>query len=315
MDYSPPWALKNGHVNTLYTALLRKVEQIPYERERITLRDGDFIDLDWLRGKSKKLVVFSHGLEGDSRATYIQGMMKHFYDNGFDGLAWNCRGCSGEINLKPFYYNSGVSYDLDEVLDYVLTERAYDEIYLIGFSMGGNITLKYLGEKGTSIDPKIKKAVAFSTPIDLRGCSFKLDEGFCKVYTKNFLKTLKVKVKLKEDLIRGAGFEPHDIYKTRNLNEFDDIFTGPLHGYKDAEDYYTRASSNQFIPKIEIPTLLVNACDDPFLTETCYPHDVESTSFKFERPLNGGHVGFGHLRPYQTIWSEHRALKFILDSK
>lgn len=315
MDYKAPWALKNGHTNTLYTALLRVVDQMPYKRQRLTLLDGDFVDLDWVKKKNKKLVILSHGLEGNSRATYIQGMMKIFLDNGFDGLAWNCRGCSGEVNRKPFYYNSGVSYDLSEVVDHVISEHDYDEIYLIGFSMGGNITLKYLGEKGTSIDPKIKKAVAFSTPIDLRGCSFKLDEGFCKVYTQNFLKTLKQKVKLKEDIIKDAGHDPHKIYKTKNLNEFDNLFTGPLHGYADAEDYYTRASSKQFIDKIEIPFLLVNACDDPFLTETCYPHEIETTKLTFERPLHGGHVGFGHFTPYKELWSEFRALKFIKSGK
>jgi len=311
LDYKAPWPLKNGHVNTLHTALLRKVEQLPYSRERITLKDGDFIDLDWVTNGSKKLVVLSHGLEGDSRGTYIQGMMKKFLSEGYDGLAWNCRGCSGEVNLKPFYYNSGVSHDLDEVLSHVIESNSYDEIFLIGFSMGGNISLKYLGEKGTSVPEKIKGAAIFSTPVDLRGCSFKLDEGFCKVYTQNFLKTLKQKVKLKEKQILEAGFKPRDIYKCNNLNDFDNIFTGPLHGYKDAEDYYTRASSKQFIGSIEVPTLLVNASDDPFLTESCYPHEILNKNFTFERPEYGGHVGFGNLKSYQTIWSEDRAFRFI----
>lgn len=137
MDYKAPWPLKNGHLNTLYTALLRKVHQLPYKRERVTLKDGDFIDLDWIKNNKKKLIVLSHGLEGDSRASYIQGMMKHFIDNGFDGVAWNCRGCSGEVNLKPFYYNSGVSYDLDEVLQHILDNNNYEEVILVGFSMGG----------------------------------------------------------------------------------------------------------------------------------------------------------------------------------
>lgn len=315
MDYKAPWPLKNGHANTLYTSLLRIVDELPYKRQRLELRDGDFVDLDWIKNKSNKLIILSHGLEGNSRATYIQGMMKHFLDNGFDGLAWNCRGCSGELNRKPFYYNSGVSHDLSEVVDHVIENHSYDEIYLVGFSMGGNITLKYLGEKGTDVHPKIKKAVSFSTPIDLRGCSLKLDEGFCKVYTQNFLKTLKQKVKLKEEIIKNSGHDPLQIYRTKNLNEFDNLFTGPLHGYKDAEDYYNRASSKQFISRIEIPTLLVNACDDPFLTESCYPHEILSENFHFERPSNGGHVGFGHFGPFKPLWSEHRALKFIKDSK
>lgn len=311
MEYKAPWPLTNGHANTLYTSLFRKVHQLPYLRERLELKDGDFIDLDWISNGHKKLIVLSHGLEGDSRGTYIQGMMKYFIDRGYDGVAWNCRGCSGELNRKAFYYNSGVSHDLDEVLNHILENKEYEEVFLIGFSMGGNITLKYLGEKGTSVNDKIKKAVAFSTPVDLRGCSFKLDEGFCKVYTQNFLKTLKQKVRLKEELIRKEGFEPNDIYKCKNLNDFDNIFTGPLHGYKDAEDYYTRASAKQFISSIEVPTLLVNASDDPFLTETCYPHEIQKDNFLFERPKFGGHVGFGHFKAYEPIWSEVRAFNFI----
>lgn len=311
MNYKAKWPFQNGHFNTLYTALARKVQQLEFQRERIDLSDGDFLDLDWMKAGKKKLVILSHGLEGSSRGTYIQGMMKHFLDNGFDAMAWNCRGCSGEINKKAFYYNSGVSHDLSEVIDHVVENKKYDEIFLIGFSMGGNITLKYLGEKGVKLSPKVKGAVAFSTPVDLRGCSLKLDIGFNKIYTKNFLKTLKVKVKLKEGQIREVGFEPNDIYLCKNLNQFDNIFTGPLHGYKDAEDYYTRASSKQFISKIEIPTLLVNASDDPFLTETCFPHEITNKNFTFERTKFGGHVGFGHFRPYAPIWSEQRALTFL----
>ena len=151
--------------------------------------------------------------------------------------------------------------------------------------------------------------------MDLRGCSLKLDEGFCKVYTQNFLKTLKQKVKMKEAIIQEAGFCTKTIYSCKNLNAFDEIFTGPLHSYKDAEDYYTRDSAKQFISNIEIPTLLVNAEDDPFLTETCYPHEIQNSRFTLERPAYGGHVGFGNLKAYTPIWSEHRALKFILESK
>lgn len=311
MNYNARWPFQNGHFNTLYTSLARKVHQLDFNRERIDLIDGDFLDLDWMKNGKSKLVILSHGLEGNSRGTYIQGMMKHFLDKGYDALAWNCRGCSGEINRKAFYYNSGVSHDLSEVVDHVISNKSYDEIFLIGFSMGGNITLKYLGEKGTSISPKIKGSVAFSTPVDLRGCSFKLDIGFNKIYTKNFLKTLKIKVQLKEDLIRSEGFDPDDIYKCKNLNQFDNIFTGPLHGYIDAEDYYTRASSKQFISKIEIPTLLVNASDDPFLTESCYPLEIKTKNFTFERTDFGGHVGFGHFRPYAPLWSEERAYRFL----
>lgn len=311
MNYKATWPFKNGHFNTLYTALARKVYQLDFKRERINLNDGDFLDLDWMCSGKSKLIILSHGLEGSSRGTYIQGMMRHFVDNDYDAMAWNCRGCSGEINRKAFYYNSGVSHDLSEVVDHVIENKHYDEIFLIGFSMGGNISLKYLGEKGTSLHEKVKGAALFSTPIDLRGCSFKLDIGFNKIYTKNFLKTLKLKIKLKEGQIRGEGFEPDDIYRCKNLNQFDNIFTGPLHGYKDAEDYYTRASSKQFIKSIEVPTLLVNASDDPFLTESCFPHEIVKDNFTFERTEFGGHVGFGHFRPYAPIWSEERAIRFL----
>ncbi|MBT5093711.1 MAG: alpha/beta fold hydrolase [Halobacteriovoraceae bacterium] len=305
--------LKNGHIGTLATHFGRKVADLPYERQRINTPDDDFLDLDWIRKDSQKLIILSHGLEGSSRATYIQGMMRFLVDNGFDGLAWNCRGCSGEPNKQPFFYHSGASYDLETVVEHVLKTTDYKEIYLIGFSLGGNITLKYLGEKSQAISKRIKKGIAFSVPTDLGASAIELDRGFSQVYMFNFLWTLKRKIRSKRQLISKDVLEIDKLHRIQTFHAFDDLVTAPLHGFENGLDYYAKSSSKQFIPAIKIPTLLVNAKNDPFLGEKCYPLEEASKNpfFTLEIPQAGGHVGFFTPFVKGELWSERRALEFI----
>ena len=313
MSKDTPSNLINGHVETLLPYLFRPVVKQPYQRERIPTPDNDFLDLDWLKAGHKKLLIVSHGLESCSQAQYVQGIANLFKNNEYDVLAWNYRGCSGEINLTSKYYHSGATYDLETVIDHVQQTMDYQSIYLVGFSLGGNLTLKYAGEQSTSISPLIKGVCAFSTPCDLRSSSHQLASGFNKLYTGNFVKSLKKKVLAKSELLKSEGFDVEAILKLKSLPDFDDVFTAPLHGFKDADDYYRQSSSIAFLKPIAVPTLLVNALNDPFLSPECYPYELikDCVNVTFEAPKHGGHVGFYQRHKRNVMWSESRALEFL----
>ncbi len=307
--YQPPLILLNAHLETIYPALLRRVDLQPYIRERIATPDQDFLDLDWLNQKSKKLIVISHGLEGNTERAYIKGMARIFFANGFDVLAWNYRGCSGELNRKLRFYHSGATDDLEVVLKHAI-DLGYKEISLIGFSLGGNITIKYSGEQSGNLHPEIKRAVAFSVPLDLYSSCRSISRPSNFIYSSRFLKSLKHKVKWKASVM--SELDISGIEKIKTLQEFDDHFTAPLHGFKNAIDYYGRCSSLHFLEGIKIPTLIVNAANDPFLGPECYPSEFKNTFIKFEKPDRGGHVGFAAFNKNGHYWSEERALSFIL---
>lgn len=309
--YSPPALLFNPHLETIYPALLRKVNFRAYERERITTPDNDFLDLDWLRQGSSQLVIISHGLEGNTSRAYIRGMAKAFFQSGFDVLTWNYRGCSNEVNRTLRFYHSGATDDLDWVVQHASNKPTYKEISLIGFSLGGNLTLKYIGEKGNQLREVIKKAVVFSVPMDLHASCIKISSPSNWMYSNRFLRSLKKKVIEKSKVLPELDIRGIESIKT--LLEFDDNFTAPIHGFDNAIDYYTRNSSIHFIKKIEIPTLLVNAKNDPFLSAECYPDTdvIQNGNLKIKYPNFGGHVGFALFSENGLYWSELEALNFI----
>jgi uncharacterized protein len=309
IDYDYPKWLFNGHLQTIIPGLFRTSFALPFERERVNTPDGDFLDLDWLNNDSNSLVIISHGLEGNSRRPYMIGMARHFFQNGFDVLNWNYRGCSEELNKKPIFYHSGATYDLDFVVNHAAEN--YDHLYLIGFSLGGNLTLKFLGEKRER-NPKIRKAVAISVPLHLESSCEKISSGENILYSKRFLKTLKEKV------VRKSMQFPEEIptgilRKIKTLQDFDNYYTGPLHGFMDAHDYYEQNSSLYFLENIEIPALILNAQNDPFLSDKCFPismgRKLETVWMDF--PKYGGHVGFRPRKKEDIYWSEKRAFEFI----
>lgn len=309
IEYDHPKWQFNGHLQTIIPSVFRQAFPLPFERERVNTPDGDFLDLDWLRKGSEKLVIISHGLEGNSRRPYMTGMARHFFTNGFDVLSWNYRGCSEELNKKPIFYHSGATYDLDTVVQHA--QKPYSEIFLIGFSLGGNLTLKYAGEIGEQ-SGKLKKAVAISVPLHLESSSIKISTGENIIYANRFLKTLKEKV------IQKANAFPDEIpvgilRKIKTLKDFDDHFTGPLHGFEDAHDYYEKNSSLYFLEKIQLPSLILNAQNDPFLSEKCFPITLgrELSNVWMEFPKYGGHVGFSPRKKEDIYWSERRAFEFI----
>ena len=307
--YQRPKYLFNGHLETVYPAIFRKLELIPTQKERIETHDGDFLEIDWHQRGNSKLVVISHGLEGNSSRAYILGMAKEALNNGFDVLAWNYRGCGEELNRKAIFYHSGATYDLDTIIQHA--SKKYEEIFLIGFSLGGNLTLKYLGEKRERT-PKIKKGVAISVPIDLGSSCDQISKTAFGLYTKRFLKTLRQKVEKKAKLF-PAEFDLAKFSTIQTLRDFDDTFTGPLHGFGDAEEYYQTNSSLQFLSGISIPTLVLNAKNDPFLSPSCYPIELANKldEVYFEFPMHGGHVGFMSADSEKRLYSESRAVEFI----
>ena len=306
MNYKRPFFLFSGHLETIYPALLRTVE-LQYQRERITTPDDDFLDLDWIRSDSKKVVIISHGLEGNSDRAYMKGMARAFSKNGFDVLAWNFRGCSDEMNKLLRFYHSGATEDLECVVMHAL-QQGYREIYLVGFSLGGNLTLKYLGEKSSYSE--IKRAVVFSAPLDLYTSCVKISKPSNFVYSNRFVKSLKNKILRKTLILQGLDVK--GIEKINSLMVFDDRYTAPLHGFKNAMEYYRACSSIHYIESIGIPTLIVNAQNDPFLSDECFPVErLKNHAFiKFENPVHGGHVGFAQFNKNGLYWSEERAVYF-----
>ena len=308
-SYKRPKWLFNGHLETIYPALLREVVFKSPRRERIQTHDGDFLDLDWYQEKNPRLAIISHGLEGNSSRPYMLGMARKLYSEGFDVLTWNYRGCSEELNQKAIFYHSGATYDLMTVVTHAQT--IYQEISLIGFSLGGNLTLKFLGEVQASLS-KIKKAVAISVPLDLGGSCDKISTGQNLMYSKRFLKTLKEKVTRKSALFPDE-LPLEKLQKVKTLRDFDDVITGPLHGFADAAEYYQVNSSLQFLDKIVVPTLILNAQNDPFLSQSCFPETLAKRldGVYFEFPKHGGHVGFATSSHEKTYYSEARAVEFI----
>ena len=309
----PPW-LRNPHVQTVWAVLARRGNGLRYERERLELADGDFLDLDWSRAEhGDRLAILSHGLEGDSSAGYVRGMAAALNAAGWDALAWSFRGCGPEPNRLLRFYHSGETSDLGRVIAHAAP--AYRQVALIGFSLGGNLTLKYLGEAPPH--PAVAAGVAVSAPVDLAASARRLDRlRSNRVYLRRFLKTLVAKVEAKARVFPGE-IDTMGIRRIRSFQEFDDRYTARLHGFRDAADYWARASARPFLPQIGVPTLLINARDDPFLAPECFPTPEAEASacFFLEAPAHGGHVAFvDALRRRGPNWLERRTVEFLAES-
>ncbi len=280
-----------------------------YVRERMELDDGDFLDVDWLQNHQKRCVIVSHGLEGNSQRPYVKGMAKIFFENDWDVAAWNYRSCSDEMNRLKRLYHHGVTDDLERIVKFVVS-KGYSQIALVGVSMGGSTTLKYLGEQGPNAQKEIIGAAVFSVPCNLHDSGEQLKKRGNKIYRERFLKKLIDKVKRK-----AAQYPEMDIKGIDNIqtfDEFDERFTAPLHGFKNALDFYQSSTSDQYYPSIRKPVLIANALNDPMLGEKCYPYQLaeESEFILLETPKIGGHVGFTVSGDDQT-WAERRALEYI----
>jgi len=312
-DYKPPIWLFNGHLQTIVPSQFRKAVPLSYHRERVSTPDKDFLLLDWAGTASDKLAIISHGLEGDSQRPYMRGMARAFVQAGYRVLAWNFRGCGGEMNHTLRFYHSGATTDLDFIVHHALGQGHFKKVVLVGFSLGGNLTLKYFGERDHQHHAIINKAIVFSVPLDLHSSSLKIGKASNFIYSQRFLKNLKKKISEKE-LQMPEGLSTRHFSQIKSLKDFDDFYTAPLHGFKDAVDYYTQCSSLHYLNGIKIPTLIVNAKNDPFLSETCYPEKllISHPNVYFLAPDEGGHVGFmpRGLGKDNMFWSEKTAVHF-----
>ena len=310
-DFRAPWWLKSAHLQTMFATLFRPARAFPLRRERIELDDGDFLDLDWSPAAQGPVVLVLHGLEGSSDSPYARGMLETAHAHGWRGVVMHFRGCSGEPNRLPRSYHSGDTRDLAQVVRILRARSDVPVLSAVGYSMGGNVLLKWLGEQGASVP--LVAAVAVSVPYTLSLAAERLARGLSRVYQRRLLDDLRAKLSRKF----SAGTSAIDLeqaHSSRDFWEFDDRVTAPLHGFKDVHDYYTRSSSRQYLANIGIPTLMLHAEDDPFMTPQALPSGDElSPSTRLEVSAAGGHVGFVHGRlPWRPrYWLEERIPAFL----
>ncbi len=308
--FQPPPGLAGGHRQTLVPHLLRRGPAVAYRRERLDLPDGDFLDLDWVDGAdASRVAVVAHGLEGSAQRAYVRGMAAALAADGWTVCAWNLRGCSGEPNRLLRAYHSGATDDLDVVVRHV-TGGGATRVGLVGFSLGGNLTLRWLGEQGADVPSHVVGAVGVSVPVDLAGAARAMERGLRRAYVRHFLRKLSAKAHQKAGAFEDAP-DASRARAARTFHAFDDSFTAPIHGYDSADDYYARASARPLLSEIAVPTLIVNALDDPFLGPGCYPsaEAAANPQLTLLTPRTGGHVGF--LGRDGRYWSEAVAVRFL----
>lgn len=306
--YLPKKIFQQPDVNTIVPFLFRSPRVPSFVRQRVELEDGDFLDLDWIKRGHNKLIIQTHGMEGNSKTNYIKGMIKKFMKKDCDFLAWNLRSCSGELNRLKTFYHSGFSQDLRQIVNLALPY--YDEIYLIGYSLGANITLKYLAEEGTLISPKIKKSSVVSVPWDLASTAEALARVRSKVYMEVFLLTLKQKLRKKMKIHDYGELDLKKVMKCRSFIDFDELVTAPLFKYQSAQDYWEKNSSLKMVSNIALQTLVINAKDDPFLGDKCFPK-LDQLGITTLYPEFGGHVGFFQNNSEGSYWHEDRTFDFF----
>ena len=314
--YHAPWWLPGGHLQTIYARELAKAYSVSYRRQRWETPDNDFIDLDFVDpvATGGKIVVLFHGLEGSSQRHYVVSLMAMVREQGWRGVVPHFRGCSGEANLLSRSYHSGDSREIDWILRSIKKENRHSRIYAIGVSLGGNMLLKWLGEEGVNATAVIDGAAAVSVPVDLAAAAAQLDCGFKKaIYTRHFLGSLKPKV-LDKIAAHGLAINARALRKSSTFREFDDLYTAPFHGFKSADDYWSRASSKPWLKQIRVRTLMINARNDPFLPESALPTDKEvSDSVTLDFPRDGGHVGFVTGKfPGRLEWLPRRVMDFFI---
>jgi len=319
--FKPAWWLNNPHLQTIYPSLLRKPPEPTIKRERLITEDNDFIDIDFCGEGNQPLVILLHGLTGSSQSGYIKGLQQALLEQGLRSAALNFRGCSGEYNDSSRCYHSGETGDIDFLYRTLRAREPQTPMAAVGFSIGGNVLLKWLGEQGAKL--QLFAATAVSVPLVLSACASKLDSGFSKIYRASLLRELKDYVRLKQvhleslgkteeaELLRQIG----DLEDIKSFWQYDDRVIASLYDFANVADYYQRSSSRQFLQAIRVPTLLIQAADDPFMTSEVIPELKElSASVFLEITEAGGHVGFiaGNNPRHPEYWLERRIPEFLL---
>ncbi|KTC37212.1 MAG: hydrolase [Pseudomonas sp.] len=321
--FIPAFGLGNPHLQTLWGPLWRPATPLERQRERLWLEDGDFLDLDWYGPHSAEapLVLVLHGLTGSSGSHYVTGLQQALANQGWASVALNWRGCSGEPNLLARSYHSGASEDLASAVAHLRAKRPLAPLYAVGYSLGGNVLLKYLGETGSA--SSLQGATAVSVPFRLDQCADRIGQGFSRVYQAHFMREMLAYIKDKQRQFQHDGrheglatlAQLGPLTKMRTFWDFDGRVTAPLNGFTDAQDYYRRASSRYFLGEIRTPTLIIQAADDPFVFRHSLPEPSElSSSTQFELQARGGHVGFvnGSLK-HPGYYLERRIPQWLAD--
>lgn len=313
MTYRAPRWLPGGHLQTIYPATCISKPAVHYRRERWDAPDGDFVDVDFVDGTpGAPFIVLFHGLEGSSDSHYARSLMAHIRELGWSGAVPHFRGCSGEPNRAPRFYHSGDAHEIDWIVRNLhdhQTVRAAGKFYATGVSLGGNALLRWLGESQHQA-AIVDAACAVSAPLNLAGGGAALSSGLNLLYTRMFLQTLKPKCLHKLKQYPGL-FDRDAMLRAKNLYEFDNVVTAPLHGYRNTEDYWHRASAVHILDDITVPTLVLNARNDPFLPAQHLPHRA-APGVTLEFPHEGGHVGFAHgSLPGRIDWLPHRIVGFL----
>ncbi len=312
-DYRAPWWLPGGHLQTIYPYFVLTRRPPPYRRSRWDTPDGDFIDMDWVDAQlPAPLVVLFHGLEGCSASHYAAALMRAVAKRGWRGVVVHFRGCGGEPNRLPRAYHSGDADEIDWIMRRLRAQPEHVALLPVGVSLGGNALLKWLGRERAKAAAIVDAAAAVSAPMDLMTAGDRLGSGLSRNYGSHFLARLKKKSLGK--LTRHPGlYDREAVRRTRTLREFDNLVTAPLHGFRDTDDYWTRASSKPDLAHICAPTLIVHARNDPFLPGRFLPmpHQV-SASVRLEFPGEGGHVGFASGPfPGNLDWMPRRVISFF----
>jgi predicted alpha/beta-fold hydrolase len=300
----------------MYRPLFMK-ETSNYIRKRIFTWDADFIDLDFSKVNSNTIAILIHGLEGSSESKYMISTTSELNSIGIDTVAFNLRGCSGEDNLLLSTYHSGKTEDVHFVVNHILDTYDYENILIIGFSLGGNLTLKYMGEYAENISPKIKGAIATSVPIDIASSEREMNKIKNKLYIEQFLKTIRLKVLEKSHKFPDFKLDKELLFKAKRFKHLEHLYTVPVFGFDSPEDYWQKASSKPYLSKINKPTLLINAQDDSFLAKECFPIEEagDSDTFYLEITKYGGHVGFiSTFKQHESRWLEKRISRFITEN-
>lgn len=318
--FKPAWWLRNAHLQTMWPALCRRrYHGLPLKRERIDLPDGDFIDLEWtdspqsIHPRSTPLVLVLHGFEGSIQSHYVKGMLHAILQLGWRAVFMNFRGCSGEPNRLSRGYHSGDTADVSYVTRLLLEREPHAPIAAIGFSLGGNVLLKWLGETGQN-NP-LKAAAAISVPFELKKAAARIQYGVSRIYQWHFMRYLRKRL-MQKFQVRSSPLPVSQIAKLKTIYDVDNKVTAPLHDFIDANDYYSTASSRQYLRTIAVPTLIVHAKDDPFMTADAIPEPHElSQHITLEVSEAGGHVGFVSGRyPWRPhYWLEKRVPAFLCD--
>ncbi|WP_457669922.1 hydrolase [Thiolapillus sp.] len=308
--YSPPWWLPGHHLPTLWPSFFRPRPDIPLIRERVELEDGDFLDLSWCGGAGRPIVLLLHGLEGSLHSHYAKPLLKLLSESGYLACMLHFRGCSGEPNRLPRSYHSGDSAELQTIIEYIENSRQQTVFGMIGFSLGGNVLLKWLGEQGA--EAAVERAMAVSVPFLLNEAADRLNQGFSRLYQRHLLNSLKEKYR--EKFSRIPSPLQVDLNQIRTFRQFDEQITAPLHGFSGADDYYRRCSSRQFLPAIRTPTLILHDRHDPFMWASTPPEENElPPEVTLELPNGGGHGGFAYgVTPSVTrYWTDKRLLEWL----